>query len=166
MSPEQAGSKSKYTPENLIPIFRKAAKFRDEMIGLGFTDNGGAIHSAERILDILGQRLKYPGLTHINNLDQHQDAEFSLAAFEIWKRGDRRSLKIEHVAPQRAFTREAIDLLRDGATDQAFTDYVRQHYRVVLLTAEEMAHLNKINRSRMTSDRLGGAGIKTVCRTP
>ena len=166
MSPERAGSKSKYTPESLIPMFRKAAKLRDEMVELGFTDNGGAIHSAERILDILGQRLKYPGLNHINNLDRHQDAEFSPAALEIWRRGDRRALKIEHVAPQRAFTRKAIDMLREGATDQDLTDFVRQHYRVVLLTAEEMTHLNRINRSRMTSTRLGDAGIETICRNP
>ena len=42
ISTEQAGSKSKYTPENLIPMFRKAAKFRDEMVELEVTDNGGA----------------------------------------------------------------------------------------------------------------------------
>ena len=46
ISTEQAGSKSKYTPENLIPMFRKAAKFRDEMVELEFTDNGG--HSLRR----------------------------------------------------------------------------------------------------------------------
>ena len=56
----------KYRPEILIPMFRKAAKFRNDMLNAGFTDNGGAIHSAERILNILGQRLKYPELNHIN----------------------------------------------------------------------------------------------------
>jgi hypothetical protein len=33
-------------------MFRKAAALRNEMIAAGFTDNGGAIHSAERILNI------------------------------------------------------------------------------------------------------------------
>jgi len=42
----------KYYSGNLIPMFRKAAALRNEMIAAGFTDNGGAIHSAERILNI------------------------------------------------------------------------------------------------------------------
>jgi hypothetical protein len=43
----------KYDPATLVRMFRKAAKFPQEMLDAGFTDNGGAIHSAERILDIL-----------------------------------------------------------------------------------------------------------------
>jgi hypothetical protein len=54
---------------------------RNEMLAAGFTDNGGAIHSAERILDILGQRLKYPGLSHGNALRHYPKAEFSDAAW-------------------------------------------------------------------------------------
>lgn len=49
-------------------MFRLAAELRRRMLDAGFSDNGGAIHSAERILNILGQRLCYPGLSHINNL--------------------------------------------------------------------------------------------------
>jgi hypothetical protein len=43
----------KYDAANLIPMFRLAARLRNEMKNAGFTDNGGAIHSAERILNIL-----------------------------------------------------------------------------------------------------------------
>ena len=41
-------------------MFRKAAMMRNEMLADGFTDNGGAIHSASRILDILCHRVCYP----------------------------------------------------------------------------------------------------------
>jgi len=75
-----APRESKYSPENLIRMFRKAAFLRNEMIDFGFTDNGGAIHSAERILDLLGLRLNYSGLNHINNLRNYPGAEFSPAA--------------------------------------------------------------------------------------
>lgn len=151
----------KYVPETLVPMFRKAARLRNEMLESGFTDNGGAIHSAERILDILGQRLNYPSLTHINNLKEYPDAEFSVAALAAHKQGER--VLIEHVSPMRDLTRQAIGVLDKGATDDEFTDYVSKHYRLVLLTAEETQHLNRINRSRMRPDRLDQAGIQ-VCR--
>ena len=153
---------SKYSPENLIPMFRKAASLRNEMIASGFTDNGGAIHSAERILDILGLCLNYPGLSHSNKLRNYPGAEFSPAALEAHERGER--VLIEHVSPQRALTRGAIREIDNGASDQEFADYVRQHYRLVLLTTEETRHLNSINRSAMTRDRLGSAGVSVLKR--
>jgi hypothetical protein len=78
----------KYHPENLIRMFRKAATFRNEMIAEGFSDNGGAIHSAERILNLLGLCIKYPGLSHGNKLRHYADAEFSIKALEAHKAGD------------------------------------------------------------------------------
>jgi hypothetical protein len=45
-------AKGRYQPAMLVRMFRKAAKLRQEMLDAAFTDNGGAIHSAERILDI------------------------------------------------------------------------------------------------------------------
>jgi hypothetical protein len=66
----------KYDPAVLIRMFRKAANLRNDMLAEGFTDNGGAIHCAERILDILGQRLNYPGLSHGNALRHYKNAEF------------------------------------------------------------------------------------------
>jgi hypothetical protein len=56
----------KYHPGNLIPMFRLASKLCKQMRATGFADNAGAIHSAERILNILGQYLVYPELSHIN----------------------------------------------------------------------------------------------------
>ena len=92
------------------------------MLEAGFTDNGGAIHSAERILDILGQRLKYPRLSHVNNLREYPDAEFSVTALAAHERGEQ--VFIEHVSPTRDFTRQAIRLLDEGASDDELTDYV------------------------------------------
>lgn len=143
-----------------VPIFKKAAALRNEMVEAGFTDNAGAIHSCERILDILGLRLNYPELSHINKLSQHQDAEFSEVALAAHKRGEKTF--IEHVSPLRDMTRQAIRFLDKGASDKKFEGFIAKHYRLVLLTKEEMQHLNRINRSRMTPNRLREAGIAVV----
>ena len=59
-------------------------------------------------------------------------------------------------------TRKAIHRLDEGASDKEFKEFIAKHYRLVLLTKEEMQHLNRINRSRMTPDRLREAGIAVV----
>ncbi|MEK7995991.1 MAG: hypothetical protein AAB403_19500 [Planctomycetota bacterium] len=151
---------SKYQSTNLVPMFREAAAFRRKMRRAGFTDNGGAIHSAERILDLLGQRLKYPGLGHRNNLRHYEKAQFSDAAWAAHRRG--KKVLIEHVAPLRDFTRKAIEKIEEGATPDQFEAFVRHHYQLVLLTPAETRHLNGINRSRMIPGRLASAGIKLV----
>src|SRR4051812_12124741 len=89
--------KRKYHSGNLIPMFRLAAKLCKEMRAVGFTDNGGAIHSAERILNILGLCLVYPDLSHINNLRKYGKAEFSIKARAAYNRGEK--VLIEHVSP-------------------------------------------------------------------
>ncbi|MDO8360488.1 MAG: hypothetical protein Q7T08_10665 [Devosia sp.] len=142
----------KYTAEVLLPMFRRAATLRNEMRAAGFTDNGGAIHSAERILDILGQRLCYPRLSHIAGIRSHPNAEFTEAALAAHRRGEK--VRIEHVAPLRALTMEVIALHADGRTDDELLDHVRRHYRLVLLTAEETQALNHSNRSKMDADRI------------
>ena len=81
---------SKYSPENLIPMFRKAASLRNEMKDSGFTDNGGGIHSAERILDILGLCLN-KGEPRMNT-NGHEDRWSCLASMRSreeapWERG-------------------------------------------------------------------------------
>lgn len=157
--------KPKYHEDNLIPIFIKAATFRNEMLRLGFTDNGGAIHSAERVLDILGQRLKYPRLGHINNYKNYDMAEFSEEALRAHTRGEK--VLIEHVSPIRDFTRKAIDIIEnklDNSDDvtQKLRNFVLENYRLVLLTPDETKKLNKINRSKMAGDRLNQAGITIV----
>lgn len=149
--------KGKYKQENLVPALRLFVEARNKAITFGFTDNGGAIHSVERILDILGQRICYPQLRHINDLKSYHPAEMSLAACEARQRGER--VLIEHVMPQRAFAQAVIGLIESGATDEELVEYIRTTYRLVLLTREEASALNRRNRSRMTSDRIAEAGI-------
>ncbi len=156
----RASRQSKYQSANLIPMFREAAAFRRKMRKAGFTDNGGAIHSAERILDLLGQRLKYPGLGHRNNLRNYEKAQFSRAARATHRRGNK--VLIEHVAPLRDFTCKVIEKIEEGMTDGQLERFVRRHYQLVLLTPAETRHLNGINRSRMVPGRLASAGIKLV----
>lgn len=147
----------KYQSENLIRMFRKAATLRNEMLAEGFTDNGGAIHSAERILNILGLHLKYPDLSHINNLRHYKGAEFSTKALAAHRAGGR--VMIEHVSPIRDFTRKAIKIA-EGESDEQLKKFVRNNYRLVLLTPAETLSLNKQNRSKMIKNRLVRAGIK------
>jgi hypothetical protein len=148
----------KYHSGNLIPMFRKAATLRNEMIAAGFTDNGGAIHSAERVLNLLAERIKYPGLGHINDFRKYEGAEFSVEALTAYKKGGQ--VLIEHVSPIRALTRRAIELVDRNATDDELVAFIKSHYQLVLLTSEETRRLNKQNRSKMAVDRLKDAGIQ------
>jgi len=151
----------KYQPDNMATMFLLAARLRNEMCAAGFTDNGGAIHSAERIMDLLGLLLNYAYLSHSNKLKVHVDAECSEAAYLARQRGE--AVSIEHVAPLRALTTAAIDHiepLADGEKVEALKMFVKEHYRLVLLTPEETKRLNKMNRSKMAPDRLEKAGIK------
>jgi hypothetical protein len=150
-------AEGKYQPAMLLQMFRKAAKLRKEMRDAGFTDNGGAIHSAERILNILGQRVSYPGLNHINGLKHYPAAVFSTKAYMAHRRGEQ--VKIEHVSPLRHLTQRAIRRALNGDSDEEMIAYVRRHYRLVLLTPEEMARLNGVNRSAIRWKRLEKAGI-------
>ena len=149
---------SKYQPENLLPALRLFVEARNRALELDFTDNGGAIHSVERILDILSQRVKYPHLRHIQNLKTCADAELSVEAYKARERGE--PLLIEHVAPQRAFARQVIEMISNGATDPQVISFIEESYRLVLLTREETVRLNRQNRSQIAKDRLGDAGIE------
>jgi hypothetical protein len=149
----------KYHSGNLMPMFRLAAKLCKRMRAAGFTDNGGAIHSAERILNILGLCLVYPDLSHINNLRKYEKAEFSIKARAAFDRGEK--VLIEHVSPIRDFTRRAIRKI-DELDSAGFVKFVKRHFRLVLLTPEETTRLNRENRSKMSKDRL--AGIKMAKR--
>ena len=148
----------KYEPLKLVEMFRLAAKLRTQMVASGFTDNGGAIHSAERILNILGLRLCYPGLSHINNLRELKHAPFSEGARVAHESGQK--VLIEHVNPHRALTRLAVEKIENGATDSEFLDFVRTHFQLALLTEDETIRLNKLNRSKIDSQRLSSAGIR------
>ncbi|EOE5671311.1 TPA: hypothetical protein SL211_005363 [Pseudomonas aeruginosa] len=151
-------SAKKYHPDNLIPMFRLAAALRKQMLDTGFTDNGGAIHSAERILGILGLRLCYPDLNHINNLRNLPNAAFSEQALVAHKAGEK--VLIEHVNPHRALTRLAIEKIEANISDDEFKEFVKSHFQLALLTKAETLRLNKLNRSRIVPDRLQSAGIR------
>ncbi|MGC1871152.1 MAG: hypothetical protein WA700_09360 [Acidobacteriaceae bacterium] len=152
----------KYQPDLLIAMFRKAAALRNEMLEAGFTDNGGAIHSAERILNLLGLCLKYSDLSHINNLRHSDDAEFSVEAWKLYQNGDR--VLIEHVSPIRHLTRMAIDKIGKKTTDDQFKAFVKRHYKLLLLSPSETQRLNRQNRSMVDSDRINKAGIRLATR--
>lgn len=130
------------------------------MLAGGFTDNGGAIHSAERILNILGVGLCYPDISHINNLRKLPDAPFSEGALAAHRSGQK--VLIEHVKPLRALTRLAIERLEAGLTDAEFLQFVQSHFELALLTAEETQRINKLNRSQIAEGRLDSAGIRLV----
>ncbi|MSO93743.1 MAG: hypothetical protein EXQ86_10135 [Rhodospirillales bacterium] len=138
-------------------MLRLAANLRNQMLAAGFTDNGGAIHSAERILNILGMFLKYPDLNHINNLRSLEKAKFSVDGLAAHERGEK--VLIEHVSPIRDLTRRAIQEIGRGVTDAELESFIRTHYELVLLTPDEAVRLNRLNRSRMEPDRLARAGI-------
>ncbi|MGA3263066.1 MAG: hypothetical protein ABSC47_03365 [Terracidiphilus sp.] len=109
-----------------IAMFRKAATLRNEMNRAGFTDNAGAIHCAERILNILGLRLNYPGIGHINNLRKYRDAVFSKEAWKLHQSGSK--VLIEHVSPLRDLTRKAIEKIDRQASDNEFERFVKRYY--------------------------------------
>jgi hypothetical protein len=148
---------SKYKPAEMIGPLRLFAEARRQALEAGFTDNGGAIHSVERILDILAQRLCYPFISHVNNLKSHPEAECSVGAVET--RASRGRLYIEHVMPQREYARQICDMIEAGATDAALLEHIAETYRLVILNEEETRKLNLQNRSRLSHDRIADAGI-------
>lgn len=103
-------------------------------------------------MNILGLRLCYPELTHINNLRNHPDAPFSEEALIAHRAGER--VLIEHVSRRRALTRLAIEHLEAGATDEEFAGFVKTCFQLALLTQAETQRLNRLNRSNMAPDRL------------
>ncbi len=55
--------------------------------------------------------------------------------------------------------KKIIDIVEEGATDEEIIAFIEQNYRLVLLNTEETSMLNLKNRSRISPDRLGEAGI-------
>lgn len=148
----------KYTPQNLLPALRLFADARNAAVKAGFTDNGGAIHSVERILDILSMSIKYPHLSHINKLKADPTAEISKAARIA--RALNQQVYVEHVLPQRAYAQKIIELISSGSTDDQITEFIKDNYRLVVLSKEETTRINRINRSRITPDRIADADIE------
>jgi hypothetical protein len=150
--------RSKYSIPGLIEQFRIAAEARNAMIKAGGTDNGGAIHSAARVLDILALRVKYNTAGHIRSVRNNGAAEFSVKAKAAHRRGQ--PILIEHVAPTREFTCKAIVVVTKYKSDEPLLRFIKKHYRLVHLTPEETIKLNRQNRSKMDPQRLEKAGIR------
>jgi hypothetical protein len=69
---------------------------------------------------------------------------------------------IEHVAPLRALGRLVIGKIKEGAPDEKLAEFVRENFKLALLTAEETRELNRQNRSTINPDRLKKAGIALI----
>lgn len=147
---------TKYTDDVLLSALRKCIALRDELNSLGFSDNGGAIHSVERVLELLCVRRKY-SLTHINNLKKSQIAERTLGATLALSEGE--SVRIEHVHPKREWTRSIIDKVNAKCSDDEILAYIDDYYRLVLVSKEEAKYLDRKNRSRIEVNRLEKAGL-------
>ena len=149
----------KYTTDNLLPALRHFIHARAVALSLDLiTDNGGAIHSIERILNILSMRVCYPHITHQTNLKTCPDAHRSVAAHETRLVGGK--VEIEHVLPQRSYAKVVCDMVEDGTTNDDLISYIKDNYRLVLLTPDERRSLDRFNRSQIAEDRLKGAGIE------
>ena len=167
-----------HMPNDLLPGLRAFIKARAQwLVVYPRADNAGAIHSVERIVDLLGRRLRYPKVGGLAGVKAGKggkcpwvafDVEMSQAAHKTWHKdqgGKQPDLRIEHVNPKRAFTEAVIGEVAKGATDEAVLRYIREHYRLVILTKDQMSALNKLNRSMMTldRDRIEEAGIEIYC---
>ena len=131
---------------------------RRKALDAGFTDNGGAIHSIERVVDLLSEAIVYPHLTHINSLKKDPNADCSVNAHRARELGQ--DVLIEHVAPKRDYSRSICNLIeKHHATDDELINYISANYQLVLLTPEETKRLNKINRTKTSPTRLEDAGI-------
>ena len=100
------------------------------------------------------------GLSHLTGVggiaEQRTNSQRTDAAGE--------KVLIEHVSPHRALTRQAMEHIEAGVGDAEFTEFVKTHFQLVLLTQVETLRLNKLNRSRMVTDRLKSAEIRLAAR--
>jgi hypothetical protein len=156
----RGGRLRKYRADNLMPVLRLFAEAREQALKQGFTDNGGAIHSIERILDILGRHLCYPHNTHAKDLKADAKVEISRAAYRARQRGEQ--VRIEHVLPQRAFAQQVCELIQTGATNKTVLNYITANYRLVIVTPKEAAALDQTNRSRIAPDRLADIVLRAM----
>ena len=158
LTPEKV-SQGKYTADNMLPALRHFIEARAKALSHGYiTDNGGAIHSVERILNIFSLRLCYPHISHQNSLKTCPNAHLSVAAHEARLVGGK--VEIEHVLPHRSFTKLVCDMVEQGANDAELIDYIKENFRLVLLTPEERRSLDRVNRSKIAANRLQEAGIE------
>lgn len=152
--------RSKYTIDGMTRSFRLAAKQRNAANQVGTSDNIGAIHSAERILWHLAPLHVYGTYNHKQVMKQNPTI-WSVKARVAAGRGKR--TEIEHVAPHRALTVRAIDLVTKHKSDEPLMRYLKRVFQLAVLTPDERAHLDRQNRSTIDPKRLQKAGIK-LCK--
>jgi hypothetical protein len=145
---------TKRNKEVLLRLFIEAAKFRNKISADGRHDNVGAIYSASRILDILGLIIRYDDTSHHRNIKRLKDAECSAAVCA----SKRKDAQIEHVQPLRALTVAAIEAAKIGKpnAEKRVEKFVKENYRLVLLTKEERKALDRRNRTKIDPNRLRG----------
>jgi hypothetical protein len=155
--PTRGERRRKYQTDNLMPALRIFAKAREQALKGDFTDNAGAIHSVMRIIHLLQLRLCFPHLSHAKDF-KAEPLEISNAAHRARQRGE--PTRIEHVLPERAFARQVCNLIRDGATDKKVLDHIARSHRLVIVTPEEAAAIDRSNRTRIAPDRLAGIALR------
>ena len=148
----------------LIDALRSFDKWRLRVVSKGLSDNVGAIHSGERIAEMLSLKIAYPGLTHINNLRHKEFAWFSKKAEAAHKKEG--AVEIEHVYPKRAYTIALLRKLSKTEDTVKIEQWIKKNFKLVLLTPSERANLDKVNRTkkRVIAD-FESAGI-TLCDEP
>lgn len=160
----------KYDPRSMMPIFRLFWHARNEARAMGLTDNGGAIHSATRIADVIASNHVYPNQPRFGqSLKLSAKAEISAAAYDLRERALAEGLapakvaaqiEVEHFLPQRAMTIHIGQMVDAGATDEEILDWLTDNYRLVLLTREERRLVDSRNRSKLCSERLAGIAMR------
>ena len=131
----------------------------------GLNDNLGAIHSAERMAELLSLKIAYPGLTHLNKLRYCKFAWFSKDAKNIFDQDKKAKIEIEHIFPKRIYTKELLCKIDEEAENKDITKWIIENFKLALLTPKERAELDKVNRTRMCPDRLKAANID-MCDEP
>lgn len=141
---------------------RAAAAGRKTMNQMGLSDNRGAIHPMERILNIARANLVH-GIAHQSYIKHDMNIEGTVEAFAARKLGKR--VDIEHMYPRRESAIAVCRMVEDGASNDALIDYVIQTGRAILLTPEQRAAVDAVpgNRSVYSADRLMKAGL-TILR--
>ena len=149
----------------LIDALRSFDKWRQRVSSKGLNDNLGAIHSAERIAEMLSLKIAYPRLTHINNLRHHKEfAWFSKKAKAAHKKES--AVEIEHVYPKRAYTMALLRKLSKTEDIVKIEQWIKKNFKLVLLTPTERANLDRINRtSKRVKANFETAGI-ILCDEP
>lgn len=157
--------KYKLTDEVMLAALRPLAEGRNRANALGLTDNHGAIHAVERVLDILRVHLADYGVSRSDQL-KHANIKGTAEAFEARARGQR--VEVEHVYPRREVAQEVCAMVMRGDTDRKLRNYIIKTSQVVLLTPEQRAMVDAVpgNRSRYMPARLKCVGLKVSRERP